>query len=166
MTLKVGGRVKFVQIGSKERLHGIIKETSNGGKITLNDLNSGIRVPGIDKRLVLIKPNPNDTPVNELLEKIKEEKAILEKQRKELQKKRRKMPKQKDPKLDIIEVLKQNKEPMLAVNVWKNSKYYIGEFKDKGIDDYYKSLSDLVEQNKIIEHRENENKEIYLSLSK
>ena len=30
-----------------------------GGKITLNNLNSGIRVPGIDKRLVLIKPNLN-----------------------------------------------------------------------------------------------------------
>ena len=29
-----------------------------GGKIALDDLNSGIRVPGIDKRLVLIKPNP------------------------------------------------------------------------------------------------------------
>ena len=30
-----------------------------GGKINLNDLNSGVRVPGIDKRLVLIKPNLN-----------------------------------------------------------------------------------------------------------
>ncbi|MHA2036421.1 MAG: nucleotidyltransferase domain-containing protein [Promethearchaeota archaeon] len=30
-----------------------------GGKINLNDLKSGIRVPGIDKRLVLIKPNLN-----------------------------------------------------------------------------------------------------------
>jgi len=30
-----------------------------GGKITLDNLNSGIRVPGIDKRLVLIKPNLN-----------------------------------------------------------------------------------------------------------
>jgi predicted nucleotidyltransferase len=29
-----------------------------GGKISLNDLNSNIRVPGIDKRLVLIKPTP------------------------------------------------------------------------------------------------------------
>jgi len=31
---------------------------SFGGKIDLNKLNKGIRVPGIDKRLVLIKPNP------------------------------------------------------------------------------------------------------------
>ena len=30
-----------------------------GGKITLENLNSDIRVPGIDKRLVLIKPNLN-----------------------------------------------------------------------------------------------------------
>ncbi|MHA1292171.1 MAG: nucleotidyltransferase domain-containing protein [Promethearchaeota archaeon] len=29
-----------------------------GGKIDINQLKSGIRVPGIDKRLVLIKPNP------------------------------------------------------------------------------------------------------------
>ena len=29
-----------------------------GGKINLNELQSGIRSPGIDKRLVLIKPNP------------------------------------------------------------------------------------------------------------
>jgi len=29
-----------------------------GGKINLNELKSGIRSPGIDKRLVLIKPNP------------------------------------------------------------------------------------------------------------
>ena len=30
-----------------------------GGKVNLDNLNSDIRVPGIDKRLVLIKPNPN-----------------------------------------------------------------------------------------------------------
>ncbi|MCD4794989.1 MAG: restriction endonuclease subunit S [Bacteroidales bacterium] len=114
----------------------------------------------------LVKPVPGDTPVSELLEKIKQEKITLEKQKKELQKKRRKMPKQKKQQLDIIEVLKLNKEPMPAVDVWKNSKYYISEFKDKGIDDFYKSLSDLAEQNIIKEFRENENKEIYLRLNK
>ncbi len=94
----------------------------------------------------LIKPIPNDTPVNELLEKIKEEKAILEKQRKELQKKHRKMPKQKEPKLDIVEVLKQSKKPMLAVDVWKNTKY------NNDIDNFYKVLRDEMLNKKTVKH--------------
>ncbi|MHA1932002.1 MAG: nucleotidyltransferase domain-containing protein [Promethearchaeota archaeon] len=37
----------------------VVEFYSFGGKINLDGLNSGIRVPGIDKRLVLIKPNLN-----------------------------------------------------------------------------------------------------------
>jgi predicted nucleotidyltransferase len=37
----------------------IVEFYNFGGKITLDDLRSGIRVPGIDKRLVLIKPTLN-----------------------------------------------------------------------------------------------------------
>ncbi len=37
----------------------VIEFYNFGGKININDLKSGIRVPGIDKRLVLIKPNLN-----------------------------------------------------------------------------------------------------------
>ncbi len=71
----------------------------------------------------LSKPIKNDTPVSELLDKIKEEKIIIEKQRNELRKKRRNMPKPKKTQLDIIEVLKLNEAPMLAADVWKNAKY-------------------------------------------
>ncbi len=37
----------------------IIEFYNFGGKLNMDDLNSGVRVPGIDKRLVLIRPNQN-----------------------------------------------------------------------------------------------------------
>jgi len=86
----------------------------------------------------LCKPIENDIPVCELLEKIKEEKLLLELQKKELQKTKSKMKTQIEEKLDIVEILKQNKEPMLAVDVWKNSKYH------ESIDDFYKVLREEI----------------------
>ena len=97
----------------------------------------------------LVKQEPTDEPASVLLEKIKKEREEYmkaEKERKKTEKplyiKSRKMAEELK---QIIEILKESKEPVFAKTLWQSSTH-----KDD-IDDFYAALKKHIESGEIIE---------------
>lgn len=85
----------------------------------------------------LVEQNYNDEPANELLKRIKAEKANYRKQHKQEKKKSPQKIKMMNQELSIEEVLKTSNEPMLSADVWLQSKH-----KDN-IEDFYAELKKI-----------------------
>jgi len=108
----------------------------------------------------LVEQDPNDEPVNVLLEKIQQEKQRLEAELKAKRKQRRSQPKKKRvmKNLEIIEVLKISGQPMKADEVWRESKYR------EDIDAFYEQLRHEVEVAKNVQSVVETDQETYLNL--
>lgn len=103
----------------------------------------------------LVPQNPNDEPASDLLKKIKEERLEFLRNKPILKKVKNKILKM-ERKKSVLEILQETQDPILAKEVWQQSKHW------ENIDDFYaelKSISDLIQQTK-------SKAEILLSLKK
>lgn len=85
----------------------------------------------------LVPQDPNDDPAEELLIRIKNEKRKYLEEQKGQKKRPHKKGKQMDKELSIEEVLKTSNQPMLAMEVWQQSKH------KNNIEEFYAELKKI-----------------------
>ncbi len=85
----------------------------------------------------LVNQDPNDESASELINRIQEEKKKYLEEQKQQKKKAPKKPKKMSKELSIEEVLKASKKPMLAKDVWQQSRH-----KDN-IEEFYAELKKI-----------------------
>lgn len=106
----------------------------------------------------LVPQNPNDEPASELLKKIKEERLEFLQNKPTVRKFKNKIIKMERIK-SVLELLEEAQEPLLAKNVWEESKHW------ENIDDFYTEIKKLVEDGEI-EELPRKGKESFLKLAR
>ncbi|HNF15221.1 MAG TPA: N-6 DNA methylase [Leptospiraceae bacterium] len=96
----------------------------------------------------LSEPQPGDEPVSVLLERIKEEKETLEKERKmqmkEVSRKKSNMKREAGNKKTLEDIIKESESNEIMVEeIWLSSRYY----ETKDIEGFYENLNKLVKSN-------------------